>query len=138
MGVWHQDTALALRNRVENSDWGPWSVKEGVTQANAPTSALDKVVDLRIHFDASTQMNGPLRVLPGTHSLGVLTDDEVSRLAAERKPVDCLAAPGAVFVMRPLLIHSSSKAQNEAPRKVLHIEYASSMIVEEGMELAIA
>jgi ectoine hydroxylase-related dioxygenase (phytanoyl-CoA dioxygenase family) len=138
MVMWHQDTALPLSNRKEKPGWGPWSVKEGITYAHAPTCALDKVVALRIHLDASTQMNGPLRVLPGTHSLGVLTDDEVSRLAAERKPVDCLASPGAVFVMRPLLIHSSSKAQIEAPRRVLHIEYASSMVVDEGMELAIA
>jgi ectoine hydroxylase-related dioxygenase (phytanoyl-CoA dioxygenase family) len=138
MVVWHQDTALPLSNRVDKPGWGPWSVKEGITYAHAPTSALDKVVALRIHLDPSNEMNGPLRVLPGTHRLGVLTDDEVSRLAAERKAVDCLATPGAVLVMRPLLIHSSSKVQIECVRRVLHIEYASSMIVAEGMELAIA
>jgi ectoine hydroxylase-related dioxygenase (phytanoyl-CoA dioxygenase family) len=138
MVVWHQDTALPLRDRVEKPGWGPWSVKEGITYAHAPTSALDKVVALRIHLDASTELNGLLRVLPGTHRLGVLADDEVSKLSAERTPVDCLAAQGTVLVMRPLLIHSSSKAQIEAPRRVLHIEYASSMFVDEGMELAIA
>lgn len=28
--VWHQDTALPLRERREAQGWGPWSMKEGV------------------------------------------------------------------------------------------------------------
>jgi hypothetical protein len=28
--VWHQDTALPLRERRDFSGWGPWSVKDGV------------------------------------------------------------------------------------------------------------
>lgn len=34
--VWHQDTALPLRERREAPGWGPWSVKEGVIYAHAP------------------------------------------------------------------------------------------------------
>jgi hypothetical protein len=33
--VWHQDTALPLRERRELPGWGPWSVKEGVIYALA-------------------------------------------------------------------------------------------------------
>jgi hypothetical protein len=40
--------------------------------------------------------------------------------------------------MRPLLIHASSKSRNDAPRRVLHIEYAASLEVASGLELAIA
>jgi hypothetical protein len=43
--------------------------------------------------------------------------------------------------MRPLLIHSSSKVQNAAPRRVLHIEYCDSLDlsfdVNHGIRLAI-
>jgi ectoine hydroxylase-related dioxygenase (phytanoyl-CoA dioxygenase family) len=136
--TWHQDTALPLRTRKEAPGWGPWSLKEGISYAHAPTHALDQVVALRLHLDASTEQNGPLRVLPGTHKLGVLTDDEVFELAAERPALDCLADPGAVLAMRPLLIHSSSKSHNGAPRRVLHIEYASSISIGDGLELAVA
>ena len=136
--VWHQDTALPLRCRRETSGWGPWSVKEGINYAHAPTCALDKVVALRVHLDDCTNQNGPLRVLPGTHKLGVLSDDEVFRLSGERCAVDCTAEQGAILAMRPLLIHSSSKSQNESPRRVLHIEYASSMSIGDGLELAVA
>lgn len=136
--TWHQDTALPLRMRRETSGWGPWSVKEGITYAHAPTRALDQVIALRIHLDASTEQNGPLRVLPGTHKLGVLSDDEVYRLATESSATDCIAGPGAVLAMRPLLIHSSSKSQIAIPRRVLHLEYASSMSIDDDLELAVA
>ena len=63
--------------------------------------ALDCVVALRVHLDASTEFNGPLRVLPRTHKLGVLTDEEVFRLSEEMEAVDCEAEQGAVLAMRP-------------------------------------
>ena len=40
--------------------------------------------------------------------------------------------------MRPLLIHASSKARSEAPRRVLHIEYAATFQLGPGLELAVA
>jgi ectoine hydroxylase-related dioxygenase (phytanoyl-CoA dioxygenase family) len=136
--VWHQDTALPLHQRQDTPGWGPWSVKDGVTYAHAPASALCRVAALRIHLDDSTKHNGPLRVLPGTHTQGVLSDDAIQALAAKIEPVDCLAPRGGVLVMKPLLVHASSKSQMEMPRRVLHIEYCETAIVGTGLELAIA
>ena len=42
--AWHQDTALPLHQRVDDSLWGPWSVKGGVLHAIAPAAALATVV----------------------------------------------------------------------------------------------
>ncbi|HZR28017.1 MAG TPA: phytanoyl-CoA dioxygenase family protein [Terriglobales bacterium] len=136
--IWHQDTALPLRERKELSAWGPWSVKEGVIYAHAPASALGQVLALRIHLDDSTAHNGPLRVLPGTHKLGVLSDDVIHKLTTEVPAVDCLVPEGGVLAMRPLLVHASSKSQAQFPRRVLHIEFAASVIIAEGLELAVA
>ena len=136
--VWHQDTVLPLRSRMDASGWGPWSMKAGIIYAHAPTAALDSVLALRIHLDDSTASNGPLRVLPGTHARGVLTDEAVQESVRETKPFDCLVPRGGVLAMRPLLIHASSKLQTEIPRRVLHIEYACSMEVGYGLELAVA
>jgi len=136
--VWHQDTALPLRERRELPGWGPWSVKEGVVYAHAAESALARVLALRVHLDDSTTENGPLRVLPGTHTLGVLSDDEVHVLATKVSPVDCLVPRGGVLAMRPLLVHSSSKSLSQAARRVLHIEYSASERIAEGLELAVA
>ncbi len=135
--VWHQDTALPLRARIETPEWGPWSVKDGIPYAHAPTAALSKVLALRVHLDDSGTKNGPLRVLPGTHTLGVLTDDRVHEVANRITSVDCVAAKGAVVSMRPLIIHASSKSHEETPRRVLHIEYAASDSVEPPLQLAI-
>src|SRR5881398_95799 len=79
--VWHQDTALPLRERREVPGWGPWSVKEGVVCARAPASALEQVLAIRVHLDESNAENGPLRILPGTHKSGVLSDDSIADLA---------------------------------------------------------
>jgi len=136
--VWHQDTTLPLRERRETPGWGPWSVKEGVNYAHAPASALERVVAVRVHLNDSTRENGPLRVLPGTHTLGVLTDDHIHELSEKIAEVECLAPRGGVLAMRPLIVHASSKSQTEAPRRVLHLEYATSDSLSDGFKLAIA
>jgi ectoine hydroxylase-related dioxygenase (phytanoyl-CoA dioxygenase family) len=136
--VWHQDTALPLRERREAPGWGPWSVKDGVIYAHAPESALSQVLALRLHLDDSTAENGPLRVLPGTHTLGVLTDNALHDLSKKIAAIDCVVARGGMLAMRPLIVHASSKSQSDAPRRVLHIEYASSPIIVDGFALAIA
>ena len=53
---------------------------------------------------------------PERTGAGVLTDDEVHRLAEGISAVECLAAQGGVVIMRPLVIHASSKATSEQPR----------------------
>jgi ectoine hydroxylase-related dioxygenase (phytanoyl-CoA dioxygenase family) len=136
--AWHQDTALPLRERRETPGWGPWSIKEGVNYARAPASALSQVLALRLHLDDSTLENGPLRVLPGTHTLGVLTEEALHKLSTKISPVECLASQGGVLAMRPLIVHSSSKSQAGVPRRVFHIEYAASASIADGFALAIA
>lgn len=136
--VWHQDTALPLQAKHEVAGWGPWSVKEGVIYAHAPAEALNKVLALRLHLDDSMDQNGPLRVLPGTHASGVLTDEEVKREVAERASMDCTVARGGVLAMRPLIIHASSKSHSALSRHVLHIEYSSHLVISENLLLAIS
>ena len=136
--VWHQDTALPLQERREAPGWGPWSVKDGVIYAHAPENALNQVLALRVHLDDSTAENGPLRVLPGTHTLGVLTDEALHDLSTQIAAVDCVVPQGGVLAMRPLIVHASSKSQVENPRRVLHIEYAASPLIADGFALAIA
>jgi len=135
---WHQDTALPLCERRENPEWGPWSIKAGVTYALAPASALAQVVALRLHLDDSLPDNGPLRVLPGTHTLGLLTESDIARLTTEISAVDCTVPAGGVIAMRPLIVHASSKADSDLPRRVLHVEYARSLDFGDGLKLRLA
>jgi ectoine hydroxylase-related dioxygenase (phytanoyl-CoA dioxygenase family) len=136
--VWHQDTALPLRFRCDVPGWGPWSIKSGVLYAHAPAAALERVVALRVHLDDSLAENGPLRVLPGTHTRGVLTDAAIQDLATSVRPQTCTVARGGIVCMRPLLVHASSKSANDARRRVLHIEYAQSLQMGSEFELDVA
>jgi ectoine hydroxylase-related dioxygenase (phytanoyl-CoA dioxygenase family) len=135
--VWHQDTALPRREKREAPGWGPWSMMEGIVYAHAPAEALREVVALRIHLDDSTGDNGPLRILPGTHRQGVLTDHEIQTFTQNISPVDCVSARGGVVAMRPLAIDASSKSACDRSRRVLHIEYTPSRALED-LQLAIA
>lgn len=135
--VWHQDTALPLRERIEISGWGPWSIKKEIQYAHAPAGTLAQVLALRIHLDDSTAENGPLRVLPRTHNLGVLSGDGLHDIAARITPVDCVVGQGGVIAMRPLLVHASSKSRVDKPRRVLHIEYAAADSIAAPLRLKI-
>jgi ectoine hydroxylase-related dioxygenase (phytanoyl-CoA dioxygenase family) len=136
--VWHQDTALPLVAKVVGDDWGPWSTKAGVLYAHAPAWALERIVALRVHLDPSTRDNGPLRVIPGTHRLGILSDDDVFSLARRTAEVECVVERGGIIAMRPLLIHSSSKVRLDQPRRVIHLEYVDTLDLGHGARLAVA
>jgi ectoine hydroxylase-related dioxygenase (phytanoyl-CoA dioxygenase family) len=135
---WHQDTVLPLRSRRAVPGWGPWSVKGGVLYANAPAAALERVIALRIHLDDSLADNGPLRVLPGTHRMGVLSQASIQALAASTPPHQCTVPAGGVISMRPLLVHASSKSVAALPRRVLHIEYAAALHLGSELDLEVA
>jgi hypothetical protein len=70
--------------------------------------------------------------------MGVMTDREVEALVERSTPQACIVPRGRVLAMRPLLVHASSKSRSEAPRRVVHFEYASSLELTDGMKLAIA
>jgi|GEM_PF-179505 len=135
--VWHQDTALPLRFHHEETGWTSWSKKENIWYARARDWALSRVVALRLHLDPSTEENGSLRVVSSSHTLGVLEDDEIKRVVNTRGFVECHVGKGGVLVMRPLLLHASSKAKTDVPRRVLHIEYADSLRLAPNIELAV-
>lgn len=136
--AWHQDTVLPLQDRTDAPGWGPWSVKAGVLHARAPAQALRQVLALRIHLDQSSADNGPLRVVPGTHVLGVLPHGELERVARTGPVVECPVARGGILAMSPLLVHASSKARSQAPRRVLHVEYAARLEIAPGFRLRVA
>jgi ectoine hydroxylase-related dioxygenase (phytanoyl-CoA dioxygenase family) len=134
---WHQDTALPLTSVFDGPEWSAWSIKAGIVYAHAPVWALSRVLALRVHLDASTSKNGPLRVVPGSHVAGVLSDQGVLDYVRQHEHMDCLIARGGVLAMYPLLIHSSSKARSGDPRRVLHLEYAESLDLGAGVHLAV-
>lgn len=122
--AWHQDLTLALKEQIEMTEFGPWSVKEGVPHVQPPMELLEQMLSVRLHLDDADAGNGALRVLPGTHRLGRLSAEAIQECREIREEVLCEAKAGDVMLMRPLLLHASSRSSSPRRRRVLHIEYA--------------
>lgn len=121
---WHQDRTILVKERLEVRGYGAWTRKNGTAHVDAPDAVLAQMVAVRIHLDRADAANGPLRVLPGTHTLGKLDEREIDDAVANGEAVELTADQGAVVFMRPLLLHSSPVAASPMHRRVLHIEFA--------------
>jgi hypothetical protein len=122
--TWHQDLTIAVTTRVELPGFGPWSVKEGIPHVQPPIECLEQMITVRIHLDDADADNGALRVLPQTHHLGRLSTEQIQALRSTKAEHLCTATAGDVLLMRPLLLHASSRSSSDLSRRVLHIEYA--------------
>ena len=123
---WHQDAVVALRERHEVDGFGPWSVKDGEPHARPPREVLDRIGVLRIGLDACGPGNGPVRVVPGSHRLGVLSSDALDRAVEAGQVVECCTQEGGALLMRPHLVHASSRSAEPARRRVLHLEFTDA------------
>jgi len=120
----HQDLSIPVAERVESPGCQGWSEKEGELFVQPPVSVLDTVLALRLHLDDCNERNGALRVVPGSHRLGRLTTAEAIREKDERGEV-CVEVPrGGAMLMKPLLLHASSKVSIDSVRRVLHFVFA--------------
>ena len=123
--AWHQDRTATLNRRVEMTGWGPWTRKDGVHHVQPPQAVLDRMVTIRLHVDDADEEGGCLYVIPGSHRLGILNQDEIDRAARASTPLACAVAAGDAVIMRPLVLHSSRQSRRLANRRVVHLEYSS-------------
>jgi ectoine hydroxylase-related dioxygenase (phytanoyl-CoA dioxygenase family) len=122
---WHQDAAIAVGERREAPGFRSWSVKAGVLHVRPPAAVLGEMLAVRLHLDDCGEANGPLMVLPGSHREGGLTAAEIQAWRERVAPVACCVRRGGVLLMRPLLLHASSSAQEPGHRRVIHLEFAA-------------
>jgi ectoine hydroxylase-related dioxygenase (phytanoyl-CoA dioxygenase family) len=123
--AWHQDRTVTLNQRVEIDGWGSWTQKEGVHHAQPPRDVLDSIVTIRLHVDDADEERGCLLVIPKSHRLGVLTQNEIGRVVTNSRPKACVVSAGDAVIMHPLVLHSSAKSRNPDHRRVVHLEYSS-------------
>jgi hypothetical protein len=122
---WHQDMTIAVRQRREIAGFGPWSVKDGIPHVQPPIDVLEQMLAVRIHLDDADATNGVLRVVPGSHLTGRLSPQQTDHFLATQPEITCTAQAGDALLMRPLLLHASSRSTTNRHRRVLHIEYAA-------------
>jgi hypothetical protein len=125
--AWHQDLHIAVAERIETPGFGPWSVKSGVVHVQPPAEILSRMVTVRLHLDDCDESNGALRIIPGSHATGILSDVELEAWR-QHEAITCCVPKGGLLLMRPLLLHASSSATKPGHRRVLHLEYASGQL----------
>lgn len=128
--AWHQDKTTAVSKKISCPSWLNWTVKDGVRHAQPPMEVFTNMLTVRLHLDITDQTNGCLKVIPGSHLLGVLPQAEVLAHSGPNQSYYCKANAGDALLMRPLLIHSSSKATVPTTRRIIHMEYSSYELPE--------
>jgi ectoine hydroxylase-related dioxygenase (phytanoyl-CoA dioxygenase family) len=119
----HQDLSIPVAERIESAQCTGWSEKQGDIFVQPPVSVLKEIVALRVHLDDCDERNGALRVVPGSHRLGRASTAQAHGAREVRGERFVPVPQGGVMLMRPLLLHASSKARVDLPRRVLHFVF---------------
>ena len=123
----HQDLSVPVAERVDSVLYSGWSEKEGQLFVQPPVSFLERMLAIRVHLDDCDEQNGALRVVPGSHMMGRLDSTAALRVRSDRGEVHVSAPRGGAMLMRPLLLHASSKILANKPRRVLHFVFAPTI-----------
>jgi ectoine hydroxylase-related dioxygenase (phytanoyl-CoA dioxygenase family) len=121
--AFHQDRSAPVSDDTLPTAKG-WSRKEGMTFIQPPDSVMCRMLALRLHVDDCNSDNGPLRVLPGTHTEGTLSQERIEEYRDKTAPCELTVPAGGVIAMRPLLLHGSAESRTMTNRRVLHFLFA--------------
>jgi len=122
--TWHQDIVINVNEKIETSGFTGWTKKFGVHGVVPPDEYLKSTVTVRIHLDDTDETNGALKVIPGSHGKK-LSDDEIGLVTQGSIPYACEVPACGIQIMKPLLLHASSKATSPKHRRVIHLEFNS-------------
>lgn len=119
----HQDLSIPVRDRIEDTRLNGWSDKDGTLFVQPPDEVLGQLVAVRLHLDRCELADGPLRVVPGSHKSGRLTVADANAARRRSGEIACEVEEGGALVLKPLLLHASSKASGRSRRRVLHFVF---------------
>lgn len=120
--TWHQDVPINVTEKIPTEGYKGWTHKRNVTSVMPPDEILHKTITIRIHLDDTTSENGGLKVLPGSHKTR-LSDADIKLITNNSVSRNCEVMAGGIHIMKPLLLHSSTKSSNRNKRRVIHLEF---------------
>jgi ectoine hydroxylase-related dioxygenase (phytanoyl-CoA dioxygenase family) len=118
----HQDLTISVNEKTDIPGYTAWTSKQGQIAVQPPESIHKNIYTLRIHLDDCDEQNGALRVIPGSHKNGV---QRARAIPLENTAAICDVKKGGVMIMKPLLMHASSRSTSNQQRRVIHIEFAN-------------
>jgi ectoine hydroxylase-related dioxygenase (phytanoyl-CoA dioxygenase family) len=124
----HQDLSIPVASRMDDPGLSGWSEKEGQLYVQPPVNVLEQLVAVRVHLDGCTAKNGALRVVPGSHTQGRVDQGKTESLREQHGETLVPVASGGALVMRPLILHASSKAITPGARRVLHFLFGPTSL----------
>lgn len=122
---WHQDRTIAVSERRDCEGFGPWGEKAGIVHVAPPFSVIGRMVTARIHLDAVSFGNAPLRVACGSHRFGRIPEPDIPAIVAQCETVACLADAGDVWLYRTAILHASELATEDSRRRVLQVDFSA-------------
>lgn len=126
--AWHQDLMINVDRRAGVPGFGPWTAKAGWVAVQPPVEVLENTVTVRLHLDDCDAANGALKVVPGSHRRGVVPAKTIAGQTATATV--CAVPAGGALLMRPLLLHASSRSTSDRPRRVIHLEFSAEELPE--------
>ncbi len=124
----HQDLSIPVAERVPAPEVTGWSLKDDCLFAQPPDAVLEALVAVRLQLDPASPGDGALWVVAGSHGAGRLTVEQALTLRRLHGEVPCPVPCGGALVLRPLLLHRSSRQTGEGPRRVLHFLYGPAAL----------
>ncbi|KQN79147.1 phytanoyl-CoA dioxygenase [Duganella sp. Leaf61] len=124
----HQDLSIPVREKIDHQALSGWSEKDGAIFVQPPEAVLQELVAVRLHLDECGSDDGPLKVLPGSHKAGRLSAQAALTARDNLGEVSCTVGKGGVLILRPLLLHASSKANGSSRRRVLHFVFGPGVL----------
>lgn len=126
---WHKDLTIAVRDNSRPSTYFTKPTRKAdVPHVEAPEELLKRMLTVRLHIDAVTPDNGPMGVIPGSHTNGK------ALVIAEEHRLELLVEGGGIIFIRPLVAHNSLATRPGCTlhRRTLHFEFAADRDLPDG------
>ena len=119
---YHQDLTISVDRKLQLENFGPWTRKHNQFAVQPPIDILQNIYAIRIHLDDTDESNGALKVVGKSHLKNIYRTDTIDW--TEETETICRVQKGGIMIMKPLLLHSSSRVTNNMKRRVIHLEFS--------------
>ncbi|MFC6267209.1 phytanoyl-CoA dioxygenase family protein [Frigoriflavimonas asaccharolytica] len=121
--AYHQDLTISVDKKLEIDGFGPWTTKQNQFAVQPSLDFLEDNFTIRIHLDNTNEENGALKIIPRSHLKGIYRAETIDWKTETE--VSCNTEKGGIMIMKPLLLHASSRTTNNEKRRVIHIEFGN-------------
>ncbi len=119
--AYHQDLSISVDKKADLENYVNWTFKKGQNGVQPPIEILQDTITIRIHLDKTDKNNGALKVIPKSHSRGIIRSE--SKDWNIENEFICEVEKGGIMLMKPLTLHASNRTTNGKKRRVIHLEF---------------